>query len=66
MRLIHFQGRDVRVDKQKKKGEDSFTAYEQCILNVKRKGENIKLRLLHQRKTSIFDWNQKNTDLRHL
>ena len=55
MRLIHFQGRDVRVDKQKKKGQDSFTAYEQRILNVKRKGENIKLRLLHQRKTSIFD-----------
>ena len=55
MRLISTSKAEiVRLDKQQKK-EDSYTAYEQRILNVKRKGENIKLCLLHQRKTSIFD-----------
>ena len=59
MRLISTSKAEiVRLDKQQKK-EDSYTAYEQRILNVKRKGENIKLCLLHQRKTSIFDWNKK-------
>ena len=59
MRLISTSKAEiVRLDKQQKK-EDSYTAYEQRILNVKRKGENIKLCLRHQRKTSIFDWNQK-------
>ena len=58
MRLISTSKAEiVRLDKQKK--EDSYTAYEQRILNVKRKGEILKLCLLNQRKTSIFDWNQK-------